>query len=79
MVKTVKSFLPEKSDSVFLDSYCGSGFFSLFARFHRRNVHIWLNKKWLSSLRGRYVTILTESSVMIRLKSMCVRRLKSVW
>ena len=31
MVKTVKSFLPEKSDSVFLDSYCGSGFFSLFA------------------------------------------------
>lgn len=31
MVRTVMGFLPEKSDSVFLDAYCGSGFFSMFA------------------------------------------------
>lgn len=31
MVRIVLSFLPERSGSAFLDAYCGSGFFSMFA------------------------------------------------
>lgn len=31
LAKTVLSFMPEKSDSILLDAYCGSGFFTMFS------------------------------------------------